>query len=186
MKSHRGVARGMGVSVVLAGMVCSGVALGTTSASATTVDAICTVTTVDSISPALDPGQSDTAEAVTDTGTENYTCLDYSGKNLLVTGTGTAKVQLPGAQCTGDENEGTNDVTVTWSDGTTSHIHYDKIHGVETAGLVAVSESGTVSPTSTKFANDTSSLTGELIGRGCGTATGETSGQGIFTVVFSH
>jgi hypothetical protein len=113
------------------------------------------------------------------------TCLEYSG-NLLVTGTGTAKVQLPGAQCTGDENEGTNDVAVTWSDGTTSHIHYGKIHGVETAGLVAVSESGTVAPTSTKFANDASSLTGELIGQGCGTATGETSGHGVSTVMFSH
>jgi hypothetical protein len=175
----------MGVAVVLAGLVCSGVALGTTSASAATVDAICVVTTVDSVSPALDPGLSDTAEAVTDTGTENYTCLEYSG-NRLLTGTGTAKVQLPGAQCTGEENEGTNDVVVTWSDGTTSHIHYGKIHGVETVGLVAVSESGTVAPTSTKFANDASSLTGELIGQGCGTATGETSGHGVFTVVFSH
>lgn len=185
MMSHRNVTRRVGVAVVLAGMACSGVALGATSASAATADAICTVTTVDSDSAALGPGTSDPAEAVTDTGTEHYACFDSSG-NPLVTGVGTATVHLPEAQCTGTENAGTNDVAVTWSDGTSSDIHYGTIHGTEDSGLVTVSEGGTVAPTSTKFAADASSLTGALVGQGCGTATGETSGIGVFTVVFSH
>lgn len=92
-------------------------------------------------------------------------------------------VHLPGAQCTGEEDAGTNDVAVTWSDGITSEIHYGTIHRAEYAGLVTVTESGTVASTSTKFADDGSSLTGQLVGHGCGSATGADAWRGSSSVM---
>jgi len=169
--------------VALAGLAAPAYAGTVPSVRSGTTLAICTVVNTGTYQKAVDPGGSDAPEADTVTGTGVLNCVDASGKPLIA-GTSTYAVNLTGAECTGDVTGQTITEKITWSDGTRSTVTLAKNNAVELGGVATVTDSGSISAASTRFAGSTVTSLGTADGKGCGSAQGETSQSDVYLQTF--
>jgi hypothetical protein len=147
----------------------------------TAKDAVCTDTTQGVSATPIDAG-TDGPQADTITATGTVTCVDANNQPLAG-GTSQVTANLPGVQCTGDENAGTVNEQITWSDGTTTTIDFSQLDAAESSGTANITSTGTA--TGTRFANDTVTATGSASGSGCGTSSGLSNDTGTMTLTFT-
>lgn len=138
------------------------------------IDATCTFNAHGVFATPVDQGRTNLTLPDTLTMTGTVACVDSSGAPAAA-GTFERTVTMPRTECTGDEHADTSTTAVRWTDGTTSTLTFHKIGVVKVAGTASLVVSGSVTPDSARFANDTVNAVGTSVGTGCGTPAGETA-----------
>ena len=147
--------------------------------------ASCTATISGSYTSPLDPGGTNAQQPDTLQQSGAVTCVDNGGQ-LLIRGTMTRTAALPAAQCSGIAYSDPSTTTITWADGTTSSLTLDPANVVSVLGTASTTGTGSVTPTSTKFAGDTIDAAVMATGPGCGTAAGQTTVNSTVVFTLAH
>lgn len=146
-----------------------------------TTDAYCVRTTHGTLTTPIGLGGINTPQSSALQLTGTLTCLDATGAPLA-TGTVDQAVTMPRTECTGEENQNTAKMVVTWSDGTVSTLVLNRTDVIKVNGASGLAVSGNVTTDSALFAGYTVNGAGAGTSAGCGTAAGETSTDAVLVL----